>query len=395
MILKKILFVMTHLNNGGITSSFLNLLTELSQNNNLKIDVLLFNHDLKNKLPSGINLLPENKFLRLIAITQHKIYNESKILWLFRCFLGLLTKIVGSSISYRIIFFTYKKMNTYDYAISFTQSAHKNSLYGGCNEFVLDKVNAKCKITFIHCDYVMTKLNTKYNSKLYSKFDKIAAVSDGVKKVFVTEEPHLKSKVYTVHNCHNYNKIIKLSNENTVIYDTSRINILTVARISPEKGYIRMLNVLKKLKNLGYDFRWHIVGGAERKKEDNFIDVVKKANMENNVFVYHNTDNPYRYYPNADVMLLASFHEAAPMVFSEAECLNIPIITTNTLSAKEFVLDKGLGIVCPNCEDGIFNALKTVMDNPLILKKFRSQIKNLSYPTNEKALNEFNNLIDE
>lgn len=43
---------------------------------------------------------------------------------------------------------------------------------------------------------------------------------------------------------------------------------------------------------------------------------------------------------NANLLLLFSEHEAAPMVFGEAELLQLPVLTTNTTSVKELVLDK-------------------------------------------------------
>ncbi len=393
--MKRLLFVMPSLKNGGMTTAFLSLLSEIIHDKNLKIDVLLLDDEFKNKLPCEVNILPTNKFLKLPVMSQKQVFSDSKLLGVLRLVLGFYVSIFNDTLVYKLLMLTYKKLEGYDCAISYAQTASCHSLYGGSNEFVLNKVKANKKITFIHCDYVNAGLNTKHNSKIYSKFNKIAAVSDGVKNVFVGEEPNLINKVYTVHNCHNYNMIKELSQRGTLVYDNKCINILTVARLSEEKGHIRMLNVLTELKNEGYKFVWHVVGGADKSIEEKFINMVKKNEMKNYVSFYHNTDNPYRFFPNADIMLLASFHEAAPMVFSEAECLKIPVITTDTLSAKEFISDKGIGIICDNNEKGLYDTLKMIFTDKQLLHKLKQYIKCVPVPTNKDALNEFYAIIND
>lgn len=49
------------------------------------------------------------------------------------------------------------------------------------------------------------------------------------------------------------------------------------------------------------------------------------------------------------------------MVFDEAIVLKLPILTTNTLSAKELVSDRNAGVVCDNSDDGIYNMLHSVL----------------------------------
>ena len=66
--------------------------------------------------------------------------------------------------------------------------------------------------------------------------------------------------------------------------------------------------------------------------------------------------NPYAYMKNADYLLVPSYHEAAPLVFDEAKCLGLKIITTDTVSAKELV-GTDYGIVCENEDSALRNVL--------------------------------------
>ena len=61
---------------------------------------------------------------------------------------------------------------------------------------------------------------------------------------------------------------------------------------------------------------------------------------------------------NADLLLLTSHHEAAPMVFGEANILGLNILTTKTTSTLELVVKPNIGDVCEDNLVSIFNSLK-------------------------------------
>jgi len=388
---KNILFVMPNLKTGGITSAFLNLLDEL-RNSKLKIDVLCFDSDDVNLLPSYVNILPSNKFLRILTVNQMVINKESKILGLFRLFCGAITNLLGQGLVYKILMLSYRKTKKYDVAISFSQTAN-NSLFGGCNEFVLQRSVASEKISFLHCDYQKSGLDTPYSKKIYNQFDKIAAVSDGVKNLFIKCRPELKNKVFTVYNCHQFESIKNLSQKGSIKYQSDVLNFVTVARLSKEKGHERMLSVFKKLKDAGYNFCWHIIGGGTQDFVNDFTYKINEYKLSENVVMHGKQDNPYKYMLNADVLLVPSFHEAAPMVYSEALCLCIPIVSTNTLSADEFITKNSFGLVCDNNECSLFSSVKSIIDNPLLLDKYKTAIKSLFDTTNNTALNQFYKLL--
>ena len=387
---KKILFVMPTLDKGGIASAFANLINEIKDNPNLDIDVLIFDADDAQKLPDNINILSASKRLRLLTTSQKTIAKESKLLGFVRLILGGITKLIADYLAYDLVFLFEKKLTGYDAAISFSQSGVNHSLYGGMNEFVLSKVEAKVKATVLHCDYSLCGIDTIYSSEIYQQFDKVCAVSEGVKEVFLSRVPECTDKTCVMHNCQNFYKMAELSAIDTVEYEKNVINILTVARISEEKGHMRALDALFKLKEEGFKFCWHVVGGGNGLEE--LAAKVEEYNMSRNVILYGDTDNPYRYYVNADILLVPSHHEAAPMVFGEAEYFRLPIVATKTTSTEELVTDKNMGIVTENTDEALYTGLKYVLENPNIIL----QIKNFDreMPSNTQALEEFYKVIE-
>ena len=104
---------------------------------------------------------------------------------------------------------------------------------------------------------------------------------------------------------------------------------------------------------------WTVVGkGEERKALETFL---RRHGLDGHIRLVGGTDNPYYYMKNADVFLLPSYHEAAPMVFGECQALGLPVITTATASAQELVERRGLGVVCENSTEGLENALRALV----------------------------------
>lgn len=98
-----------------------------------------------------------------------------------------------------------------------------------------------------------------------------------------------------------------------------QIHVITVARLSKEKGIERALDAVRACVDAGIPIQYHIVGdGAGRQA------LQKRAaqlGLAGRVTFYGMQQNPYRFMKQADLFLLPSYHEAAPLVFTEAKCL--------------------------------------------------------------------------
>jgi len=385
----RIVFVMTSLRTGGIATSLINLLNELASRTDYSLTLLLFDKNSANGIPlnKSISIIDAGALPGVIALSQSETKRKSIYLAINRLIAGGIAKYISQSVAYKFLFRNCKIQETWDIAISCTQSSPLHHLYGGCNEFALDKLKARKKYAFIHCDYITYGLVSEYSRNIYARFDGIAAVSNSVRERFLEAEPSFVNKTYTVYNCHDFSRIEKLANDHPIQYETNLINLVTVARLGEEKGHLRVLKVMRRLREEGYYFRWHVVGGGN----ENTVKTLKKVAADNRldsyVIFYGDQKNPYKYLKNAQALLVPSFHEAAPMVYSEAEWLGIPIITTRTVSADEFVQKKKIGVVCENTDEAIYYELKRIISNPEVLSQYcNNNQKNMS---NDLALNQF------
>jgi glycosyltransferase involved in cell wall biosynthesis len=80
------------------------------------------------------------------------------------------------------------------------------------------------------------------------------------------------------------------------------------------------------------------------------------------------------------MLMLNSYHEALPLVLIEAMILGVPVFTTNTISAKEIVGDRGF--VCENSEKGIYKELRALLSDTQRILDIKTGILKYEYPNN-------------
>lgn len=184
------------------------------------------------------------------------------------------------------------------------------------------------------------------------------------KKQFLSIIPELNHKTYVLRNFINYNEIIKLSKMDEIKYDNKFINIISVSRLTKEKGIDRAILAIKECK---VPIKYYIIGDGIEKK--NLIKLVCEYNMHETVIFCGEQENPYRYMQNADLLLVPSFHEASPLVYDEAKLLGLFVLTTETTSAKEIFDNDISGYVCKNTQESLVTSLTQVTLNINYFKK--------------------------
>lgn len=368
--MKKIIIVNNNLNTGGVQTSLVNFLKEI--HDLYDITLLLFNLD-KNayNIPENIRVITINSPFKYLGMSMQES-KRSIFSFLVRSFFAVITKLFGRSFAIRLMSPFQRKITGYDYAISYLHEGPQKNFYGGCNEFVLRKIEAKQKATWLHCDFKLCGANNDQSRKIYSKFDKIIACSEGCRKSFIECIPELESKTLSIRNCNDYANIKALAKD-AIEYSNDRFNIVTVARLSEEKGIERALTAVYECIKKGHQIKYHIVGSGDQ--ESLLKSKARELGIEDSVVFYGNQSNPYKYIKNADLFLLTSYHEAAPMVFDESACLGVPVLATKTTSTDEMILESKAGFVCENSQDGITNALLDVLSHKGKLASITEELK--------------------
>lgn len=386
----KIVIVIDNLNTGGIATSLYNFLNTIKKYE-IECDLLVFDEKSidRGRIDGNINIIKSTKRLSILGITQKEVLNESWCLGIYRALLVGISRYISGNFARKILFLGMQKIKGYDLAVAYCHDLSWNSFSPGCRQYVQSMVNAKEKAIYVHCDFQNYGGYSKKQEVDYNSFDKILCVSQGCKKSFLNCFPSLKDRTYVQENFINENDILSKS-EPAILYDASKTVFISVCRLNEEKGILRCLKAMKRIKDEGLNgFLWVIVGAGE--EESLIRKTIIEYNLADNIELIGQKNNPYPFLKNANFMLLPSKHEAAPMVYGEASTLRVTTITTRTSSADELVRDRGIGWVCDNTENGIFELLKSVMENPTLYNCFTN--KEREYQINSEAEKQLNTLF--
>ncbi len=386
--MKKLIFVINNLEIGGVQKSLLNLLCEIHEQYDITLLTFYSNEEFEKLLPDNIKVIKTNSAFRQLGMSLKHVQHKP-VLFVERLACVALTRLLGRSFVINLMCLGKKKYEGYDVAISYIHESSQNSLYGGCNEFVLKKVGAKKKVGWLHCDFGRCGANNRRSRMIYSKLDQIVACSEGCREAFLNCFAEFANKTVCVRNCNEYEKIKTLADD-AVEYDHDYFNIVTVARLAREKGIERGIEAVNEAVRRGYKVKYHIVGAGDQ--EMVLKNLVLQMQLNDTVKFYGQQVNPYPYIKGADLFLLPSYQEAAPMVFDEAACLGVPVLATKTLSAEEMIQKSNTGFVCGNDQYQITKTLLELLSEPQKVANVAMELSAFTF-NNEHVLEQLEDVL--
>lgn len=213
-------------------------------------------------------------------------------------------------------------------------------------------------------------LKAKLN--VYSFFDRIVGVSNGVSNGFAALFPSLTDKIFTAYNPTDLSRIRTLSSEPKDIPVSDKFTFVAVGRIIPCKGYERLINVAQKLKEDGLDFVVWIIGGG-----GGHVRLMKLAEEKGvgECFVFYgNQSNPYVYMKKANCVISSSHIEGLSTVLIEGLVLGKLIVATNCNGTEEIIgKNSEWGVLVDNSEDGLYEGMKKVLQNKCIIEEYEQK----------------------
>ena len=230
------------------------------------------------------------------------------------------------------------------------------------------------KVAWLHYGNGFQNLSAskkKETIDVYSHFDQIIGVSLGVCKNFQNRVCN-NFPIEVKYNIIDEINIIKKSNKFIVERESNRPLFISVGRLTPVKGFDRLLKVCHNLIKQNYQFNLWIIGeGTER---INLEKLIIDYHLEKNVSLLGNQQNPFPYVKIADWYICSSYAEGFSTSMTEATILGIPIISTLCAGTKELLGNDEYGLVVENSEDGIFNGMSNVLNNKYLREKYQEQL---------------------
>lgn len=257
------------------------------------------------------------------------------------------------------------------------------------------KKNCK-KIAWVHTDVIKNPWSEKIfgsaeeEKKCYEKFDAIVCVAETMKEPFI-KKYGMAEKVHVLYNPLDFESVIKKSAEKTDFKFGDGMKFVLAGTFIKIKGFDRFVKVCKRLKDDGEHFSALIMGDGEEK--ENIKKIIAETNLGDTVKILDFQTNPYKYIAHSDVYVCSSYAEGYSTAVSESVALNVPVITTECSGMREIFGENECGIICENSEDGLYNAMKKVLNDPSLLKKFSAEEKkradDFSLKKRMKAIEDF------
>lgn len=154
--------------------------------------------------------------------------------------------------------------------------------------------------------------------------------------------------------------------------------ILTVGRLSIEKGYDRLINMAPFLKKNYPEWKIKIVGGGDL--YDELMELCCKLDVSDYIIFKPFTKDIISEYLDSSIYVSTSYTEAFPMTFLEAKACGLPIVSYNCLEGpKDLIVNQIDGfLVEDNNQSEMLKVMALLMGNLDLRKTQGENSKNSS-----------------
>ncbi|HHB1440703.1 glycosyltransferase [Bacillus mobilis] len=385
---KKILFMVINMNIGGTEKALLNMVAEIPKDK-YEVTILMLEKkgDFLNFIPKGVRIeyvkdYEEMQYIlntpsRVVIadlIKQREIVKASQL-----AFLYLVSKVMKErSMILKYCLKNYEDVyKNYDIAIAYAGPMDFISY------FIANKIEARRKVQWIHFDIEKIYFNKHFVNKVYKKFQHVFVVSDLGKMKLTQTVPELINKTDTFLNIISPEMICKMANEGTGFADDFEgVRILTVGRLSIEKGQDLTIPVLAKLKEAGYKVKWYCIGDG--KERGMYEKLVENYDVQGDYIFLGAVSNPYPFMKQCDIYVQPSRHEGYCITLAEARCFNNPIISTNFTGASEQIIHNHNGLIVQFDEQQMYDSIVQILSDKSLEGRLRKNIEKEVVDTREE-----------
>lgn len=233
-------------------------------------------------------------------------------------------------------------------------------------------------VSWIHVEqHTMGKLagsfrNVNEARECYNRFDQTVCVSQYVHDDFCGILDFRKP-CRVLYNTVESDKILAVASEAAPeLKDDGKLRLIAVGTLKESKGYMRLLRVIKHLKDESYRVHLYILGiGPLRQTMEDYI---QQNELSDAVTLLGYQTNPYQYVSKCDLFVCASFAEGFSTAATEALIVGTPVCTVEVSGMKEMLGENNeYGVVTENSEDALYEGIRDLISDPERLAHYKKQ----------------------
>ena len=202
--------------------------------------------------------------------------------------------------------------------------------------------------------------------KQYKKYDKILTICDTMRDEFVEILGMDKTKVELVYNPINLEIIRKKAENVNPKYGNylKEDYFLQVSRLTQQKQPEHLVDIYYKLKQRGIKKKLYFIGNGEKVKL--IRQKIKEYNLEDDIILLGQIENPYPFFKNAKLFLHTAKYEGLPTVLLESLAFGTPVVAYDCPTGPKDILGKNseYGELIPlNDKDTFVKRVYELIDN--------------------------------
>lgn len=354
---KKLFFLLNSMNVGGVEKSFLSLLTLLDpQFYEVHLGLLQVKGGFEKYIPSWVHIHHINCYDKYHSIVHDPPLTYIKEMTYSKC--------LGRAIVHILLYMHYKLTGTryllyryfmrdepvmtevFDLAISYAGPSQHIDYY------ICEKVKARVKCGWIHFDISKFGIDYGMTKRLYKKYTRIFCVSQTAKAIFDKTFPMFKERTEVFYNVISPTFIKQQADIGDTFSDCFKgKRILTVGRISNEKGQLEAIDALAILLKQNINVKWYFIGDGKSRV------ICEKRAKELGISEYveflGTRVNPYPFMKDCDIYVQPSRHEGFCITLAEARIFGMPIVATDFVGAREQLASRSNAFVTGMSSDEI------------------------------------------
>lgn len=363
---KKILFIISNFETGGVSKSMTSLMNVIDQE---KYDVSLMvvspKGALMGLLPSDIRLITNPIWEYLVSGPYGiiKLIKSKNLFLAIGHFIRLITSIFNKAYAGLLISKLMPPIDEYfDVIVDYNG---QQQLY-----YMIDKLKAHKKVTFFHSDYRKWPYYYKSDKKYFPKVDYIFTISDICVNSLKDYFPEEKDKIFLMENISSLKLIesmasIRLENE-LIIQDIP--TIITIGHLCENKGTTWALQAASILKKKRIPFHWYFLG---KNLEEKYYNQLKRhLGLDDCVSFLGVRANPYPYIKSTTIVVHPSKFEGKSIALDEVKLLCKPTVVTNFSTVNDQFKNHKNASICDMNPQSIAEAIEVLLGDKSLQRKY-------------------------
>ena len=220
----------------------------------------------------------------------------------------------------------------------------------------------------------LTLEKIKKYKKQYKKYSKIFAITRVMKEEFINKVGIDEKKVELVYNPIDLKLIEKKAENVEKKYENylKQDYFLQVSRLTQQKQPEHLVDIYYKLKQAGIKEKLYFIGDGEKKEI--IKQKIKEYNLENDIILLGQIENPYPFFKNAKLFVHTAKYEGLPTVLLESLALGTPVVSYDCPTGPRDILGKNseYGELIPlNDKDEFVEKVYELMNNNKKYENYR------------------------